>query len=410
MNRPGREPLLLVALALVFLYIVTKAASADITWDEAWTFLHYGRTPFGFLRLDYANNHVLNSIAVHVATTIAGSSVFAIRLPDVLAGLLYLRGVLIVVRSVSARTLAFALLVLNPYLIEHFALARGYGIAAGLLQWGLARNVFARDWDRSWGPLLAVTLLASLAVASDVTILAGLILARTALALRGEAGARQGWVAPSVIAAVLALVPLAILLRETRPGVPVFGSAEGPFGAMAAGVARMFVADRDARPIAALVLAGLAIVLARGRRHLSSRSRFLLFATAGELAAIEAGALLWGKQLPTARLLVPSLPLWGSALVAVGHDLGAGVSLRGRLFSGVVCLVLGIAFLGRVHTGRFLDWPQDAGLEARLVRALSGRPSCLPWDVWSRYGHEYYLDRWFGGRPLASDVPCPGPR
>ena len=46
----------------------------------------------------------------------------------------------------------------------------------------------------------------------------------------------------------LRIVPFLILLQETRPGVPVFGSAAGPFGAIAAGVARMFVADRAAAP------------------------------------------------------------------------------------------------------------------------------------------------------------------
>ena len=397
-------------LALVFLLIAVKAASADITWDESWTFLHYGRPPLGFTRLDYANNHVLNSVAIHLATVLFGPTIFAIRLPNVLAGFLYLYATAIVVRQVEARAVALAILVLNPYLIEHFALARGYGISAGILGFALARYVFVEGWQNGYGRLLALTLLASLAIASDITIILGLVAARATLAVGSGEGLRTGWIRPSAIACVAMIIPLAILLQETRPGVPVFGSAEGPFGAIAVGTARMFVAGRAAFPLAIIVLLGLCGLLVARWRALSSRTCFLLLASIGELAFIEAGSLLFGKKLPTDRLLVPSLPLWGCALVSWAEDLRAGRSFRGSVMSTAVVVVLCAVFISRWHTERFIDWKEDYGLQKRLARVVADRPACIPWNVWSRYGHEYYLDQWFGKRGGPPDVPCSKPK
>ena len=401
---------LYAGLAFVFLLIVVKAASADITWDESWTFLHYGRPLLGFTRLDYANNHVLNSAAIHLATILFGPAVFTIRLPNVLSGLLYLYATAVIARQIKARAAAFAILVLNPYLIEHFALARGYGISAGILEFALARYVFTEEWRSGYGRLLALTVLASFAIGSDITIVVGLVAARATLAFGSGEGLRTGWLRPSAIACVAVMIPLAILLQETRPGVPVFGSTEGPFGAIAVGTARMFVVGRASFPLAIIVLFSLCCLLVARWRALSSRTWFLLLASVAELAFIEAGSLLFGRKLPTARLLVPSLPLWGCALVSWAEDLGAGRSRQGSAISTVVLVVLGAAFISRWHTERFIDWKEDYGLEKRLARVVADRPACIPWNVWSRYGHEYYLDQWFGTRRGLPDVPCSKPK
>ncbi len=68
-------------------------------------------------------------------------------------------------------------------------------------------------------------------------------------------------------------------------------------------------------------------------------------------------------------------------------------------------MVLAAVFLQRLHFQRYADWPEDAGLQARLVRALA-HGGCLPPDVWDRYGHVYYLDRWFGAAHMPPDIRC----
>jgi hypothetical protein len=64
-----------------------------------------------------------------------GSREWALRLPNVLAHALYLGCGLVVLASaqnVLSMLVGFAILNLNPFLLDFFGLARGYGLASGL--------------------------------------------------------------------------------------------------------------------------------------------------------------------------------------------------------------------------------------------------------------------------------------
>ena len=233
-------------LLLVFAFVVIKAASSDLTWDELWSYLFYGRTPLGFTRLDYANDHPLNSILIWAATRMFGNSEFIIRIPNVLAGGLYLYSTAKLIGAVRCKLLAFALCALQPYLMDYFALARGYGIAASLVQFGLVAHFFG---PRPRPALMLVScLLASLTVFSTLVMLYALlgslvimaIVARSAAAAprfstaaavarrcdgTRELGGGRGGHSVAVLTVVfgmLGLVPVAGLLRVSREGLPLY--------------------------------------------------------------------------------------------------------------------------------------------------------------------------------------------
>jgi hypothetical protein len=78
--------------ALIGVYIMVRAALVPITYDEAATFFHYvhhGKFLPGDAHWD-ANNHILNSALTIVSNRFFGDGEFALRLPNVLAGLLFL--------------------------------------------------------------------------------------------------------------------------------------------------------------------------------------------------------------------------------------------------------------------------------------------------------------------------------
>lgn len=71
-----------------------------------------------------------------LSNSLFGSSEFSLRLPNVLAGVLYLIGCFLIFNNTNKNWLnIFGLLLLtsNPYIIEFFSLARGYGLSFGFM-------------------------------------------------------------------------------------------------------------------------------------------------------------------------------------------------------------------------------------------------------------------------------------
>jgi hypothetical protein len=403
--------LLRVALCAVFAVIVIKAASADLTWDEAWTFLNYGRDPLGFTRLDLANDHPLNSVLVWASTWLFGNSEFIIRIPNVLAGGLYLAATARLVRGARLKPLAFAICVLQPYLIDYFSLARGYGIAVALVQYGLVAWFLAGPGCRRTATMLGCCALASFAIFSTVVALYALIAAHLVDAWRHRRetdGAASG-LGVSLAFGALGLLPVAGLLWVSREGVPLVGSDVGFFDAVPRAVAAMYVPDRWSVMVASLGLAALAAMLLSGARRFGRRSTVLLMASAICLVSAWAAAWALGKPLPSGRVLLPWLPLFGLAVLAMAEDLHATAGARGRRWiratSLPLCLLLGWSFAQHLHFQRFSDWAGDYRIQGRLAQSLVVS-KCLPPSVWASYAREYYLGRWFLPQYRPRDYPC----
>tara|TARA_B100001996_G_scaffold378791_1_gene363504 strand:- start:81 stop:1235 length:1155 start_codon:yes stop_codon:yes gene_type:complete len=121
----------MIIFSSLFILIVFKAKNTEITVDEAYSFLNYSYVG-DYLNIGIANNHILNSYLIYLFQNI-GYSELILRLPNVLFGLIYL----LVVFQISKRTKNYifssALLLLNPYLIDFFSIARGYGISTSLI-------------------------------------------------------------------------------------------------------------------------------------------------------------------------------------------------------------------------------------------------------------------------------------
>ena len=126
----------LVAL-VVGVYITARAFLVPLTYDEAAAYYLYIDNDLGALfDFDNAGNHLLNTLLTRLSVMAFGASPIALRLPNVLAGVLYLAVVVAFVRRVPLPAIGFAgsvLLATNPYLIDFFALGRGYGLAVALL-------------------------------------------------------------------------------------------------------------------------------------------------------------------------------------------------------------------------------------------------------------------------------------
>lgn len=171
MNRAGHLRVIYTIVSLVaFAYVSTRAWTVGITYDEAWTIRVYVPVSYwDIISYDYpnANNHILNTILVKFTTSLAGTSAFAARLPNVLSFLLYAISGCWLCRSFLRPVVGFAcfvLLLANPFLLDFFSLARGYGLSLGLQMASMAcLAAFIRDktpgkaiWSLAFGALAVI--------------------------------------------------------------------------------------------------------------------------------------------------------------------------------------------------------------------------------------------------------------
>lgn len=122
---------------LIFCYNAYRAVHVSITFDEVWTF-DLASQPIAdimFAENNFlsANNHILNSLLIKPCIQLFGHHVWVLRLPNILAYLLYMIGSILLARKLFSRPIIqfslFILLNTNLYLFDFFCLSRGYGLS-----------------------------------------------------------------------------------------------------------------------------------------------------------------------------------------------------------------------------------------------------------------------------------------
>lgn len=114
-----------------FIYVALRSYFIQITHDEANSFfLLY--TNYWKAIVGTANTHWLNSFFMKINMLIFGNEVWMIRLQSVLAFPFYtyfLYRIALQSKNISTGILLISLFIVNPYLLEYFSLARGYGLS-----------------------------------------------------------------------------------------------------------------------------------------------------------------------------------------------------------------------------------------------------------------------------------------
>ena len=152
---------------IMALYLLYRSVQVGITYDEAWTLKIFVPADWGhLLRYDpaNANHHLLNTLLIKALFVLGPDQTWVARLPNVLAGLLYGYAAYQLTRRYLVQPLgwcAFALLLFNPFLLDFFSLARGYGLSLGFLMASLyavlryaeERQLKQAAWALVWGAL-----------------------------------------------------------------------------------------------------------------------------------------------------------------------------------------------------------------------------------------------------------------
>ena len=132
--------ILIISLGL-FIFIVLKAGLTSMTHDESYSFLHYvpqTATQIITYETPFTNNHILNTLLMKWSASVFGTSEWSLRLPNLLAFIIYLYFGFRILQKCAPAVLfpAFILLAFNPYLLDFFGLARGYGLSIAFMTMG----------------------------------------------------------------------------------------------------------------------------------------------------------------------------------------------------------------------------------------------------------------------------------
>jgi hypothetical protein len=122
-------------------FAVARAWLVPLTYDEAASYLRYISQDFlSIFNFEVATNHLLNTLPTWLVARAAGSGELPLRAASLIGYVCYLYFGVLMLRRVRHRAIAvagFVLLNLNPYLLDYFALSRGYGISLGALMGAL---------------------------------------------------------------------------------------------------------------------------------------------------------------------------------------------------------------------------------------------------------------------------------
>ncbi|OGV67163.1 MAG: hypothetical protein A2283_06040 [Lentisphaerae bacterium RIFOXYA12_FULL_48_11] len=127
----------LISVCLL-IYTSLRAYRLPFVHDEGVTYLLFILPGVSSIMDCYsANNHFLNTILMYCSSKIFGSSEFALRLPNLFAHVLFMLTSFFFLRRRLSNpyflVLSFVVLNVNPFVLDFFSLARGYGIAMALM-------------------------------------------------------------------------------------------------------------------------------------------------------------------------------------------------------------------------------------------------------------------------------------
>ena len=237
--KPSRTELIAFG-CLAFLglcYVVLRAALVPIVHDEAATFFHYilsGNFWPGNAHWD-ANNHVLNSALTYLSTCVFGEALLALRLPNVLAYVVWIYAVGLLARRCSTVVVRWSLvlaLLFCPFVLDFFSLCRGYGLGMAffLVAINAALGLMEQANPRSFSVLL---LAPALAIWADLALIPALgILISLTMVFTGHRGIRSvlsqpmSWVA-IVVSGVLVYKAVLFAQGFSERGLLYHGSLDG---------------------------------------------------------------------------------------------------------------------------------------------------------------------------------------
>ena len=358
----------------------------SITFDEANTH-HWFVAPGWSSVWDAAsNNHVLNSLMIQVFVRLFGLSHLTMRAPALLGGAIYVlaacRLCALLTRELAVAGPLFVCFVFNPFVMDYFVAARGYGLAIGFFTLALwyastalirqaeltERQLFAHSVQSSVCAALSICANFSFAYANLMLVATALVwscarLARPALEQALRLGITCFLSAAAVVFAITGPVLFNLPKRELYWGTNSLGDMwRYIYNASFPSLPLHFHPAMAAAPLAGLIV----LVLQKRPPIADSRGTLRLSVLAAVVLALTILAhwlqfKLLKIPLPLDRTSLFILPL---VMVICGGALAAHRHIR---LAGILVLTLSaVYYLGALRDSYFQEW-RLYGADARAA-------------------------------------------
>jgi hypothetical protein len=363
-------------ISFLWALIISKAAITPLTYDEAASFLEFNLTR-QFFSLARPNNHPLNTALMAVAT-IFREDEFLIRLPNALAGAMYLIVAVLIARRTQRPLLSLSIMTFSPYLLEFFALARGYGLAASLVMLALGRYFFLPRTRFSIVEAAVALLAASLAFyPAVVVLLTFVVIACVETWRRGE---RFILIAVCILSLVGSPFPIWALKTVTEQGKVTYGWGGALSGdLLTLGIGPLFSPAAGLLAIAVFTAIASPLLLAP---WLSVRTRMLAGIAAATITVIYVAAFLGSRPLPIGRVLIPFLPILLLASVSAWDDTANWFAEAAFWVSRTVVVLMAVNLILSYRCDDTYDWHVWRVDPAAID--YCGKPSRHPSEVYYR--------------------------
>jgi hypothetical protein len=123
----------------VFGYVLLRAWQMSFFIDESFSFTHFVLDSYRAIityRIPDANNHVINSICMKLCSSLFGNGELSLRLANVMSFPVYAAFAWLLLDDIEdkiVRVRAYLMLILNPFLLDFFSVARGYGMSEAMM-------------------------------------------------------------------------------------------------------------------------------------------------------------------------------------------------------------------------------------------------------------------------------------
>lgn len=381
---------LLVAIAITTSVALTtyKAATAPITYDEAYTYLRFARKHTGDILSDYQfpNNHILHTLAVRISTRTFGDALWAVRLPGLLGGLALLAGVVALARRFddpirSSWPIAVAFL---PVVMEYNGLARGYSLGAAACFWAALMLIDAIEIAKASTTrnarnnirLVAVGALLGVAVGCVPTfgiLAAGILAAALLLRLSTIRPLRIRSAAIDAARIALGVVPVILVTYgrvRMKPGEWPWGHADWQSCVRAFWEHTLAwpgsMSDATAIVLTSVVIVSIIVAVAASVRKQQTITQFLLATFVLSIASLICARWLLGTVWPLPRTIH-----WAAPFCVLVILLATASVMRSQRAAGIattmITLIVVAWGVSRFDIHRYAGWEDNAAIPAAIA-------------------------------------------
>ena len=389
-----------ISIAYLFFlgYVIFRACSVSFTIDEAISFSML-KNGSGFY--DSANNHYLNTGLMWIFNALFGMSELSLRMPNVLAFLLYSVYGFKILSKLGNQwmfLIGFVLLIVNPYLIEFFSLARGYGLSLAFMMaavYYLLREIPDEKGIRRFlKTLIAGLACCILAVYANFGMLNFIITAQFIFLLQFIRVCRKNkylkqshiiYAIAIVVVSVALLIPALMQLLRLKELSQLYFGGDNNFvdNSMLSLVSfsayenplLKFLFKIIAIFLVATLPAGMLMMLVKKGCASGFRTTLLLVILMVAAPVIE--FYLFGSPYPKNRTALVYLPLFGIFITYFIAELykifnkKAGITVLSAI-SGIVLLALSSNFIYCMNTRFAVEWNFDQDTKA-VMKTIAGR-------------------------------------